>query len=164
MADYLTQTLIERAGGVNKLVQLTNDTGAGNAVDTDVLDQCIDAAEADVNACLNKGYTLPITVADHGQPAFNAVVQMCIRAVRYHLMARRPEMVARDGQIVEDYKAALELAIEMSKGHKAMPGDPPVVRSGPEAPFASIDTVSDLTSTERGSTCPVRKWTRESQG
>ena len=161
MADYLTQAIVERAIGANRLVQLTNDTGAGGAVDTNVMDQCIDAAEADVNACLNKGYRLPITVADHGQPAYNAVVQMCIRCVRYHLMARRPEMLAKDGQIVEDYKAALELAIEMSKGQKAMPGDPPVARSSPEAPACSIESVANLSADDRPE---VREWTRETQG
>lgn len=161
MADYLTQTIIERAIGTNRLVQLTNDTGAGNVVDTNVLDQCIDAAEADINACLNKGYRLPITVAAHGQPAYNAVVQMCVRAVRYHLHARRPEMLSEEDNIVRDYKAALELAIEMSKGHRAMPGDPPVARSSPEAPAASIESVALLGSDERPD---VREWTRETQG
>lgn len=160
MADYLTQTILENAFGAKRVIELTDDAGTG-AVVTAVLDGVIAAAEADVNACLNKGYTLPITVVDHGQAAYDTVVQLCVRVARYHLYSRRPEMIEPDGYIVNDYKAALELAIEMSKGTRAMPGTPPVQRSSPEAPAASIESVTNLSVDDRPE---IREWTRESQG
>jgi phage gp36-like protein len=160
MADYLTQTIAERAFGSKALVQLTNDTGSGNTVDTNVLDQAIAAAEADVNACLNKGFNLPVTVVANGQPAYDTVVQLCVRVLRYHLYFRRPEVMGPESPILLDYEAALKLAIEMAKGNKALPGDPPVPRAG-EHPYAQHSTVSTLSGTSKPTT---RNWNRNSQG
>jgi phage gp36-like protein len=160
MADYLDQTKAENAFGPRTLVQLTNDTGSGNTVNTTVLDQAIAAAEADVNACLNKGFTVPVTVARDGQPAYDTAVQICLRALRYHLFMRRPETMGPDSPILADYDAALKLALEMAKGRKALPGDPPVPRAG-EHPYANHSTVSTLSGTSKPVT---RNWNRNSQG
>jgi hypothetical protein len=114
-----------------------------------------------VNACLNKGFNLPVTVARDGQPAYNTVVQICVRALRYHLHFRRPEVMGgAESSIFLDYEAALKLAIEMAKGNKALPGDPPVPRAG-EHPYAQHSTVSTLSGTSKPTT---RNWNRNSQG
>jgi len=160
MADYLDLTICTNAvGGTGALARLTNDAGAGT-VDTTVLAQLIAAAEADVNACIYKGFQGPITVVDHGQRAYDTIVQLCTRVFKYHAFTRR-EIVQPDSQIQKDYETAISLAIEMAKGKKALAGIPPVVRTSPESPSVSDGNVSDLDSTARPAS---RRWTRESQG
>jgi len=157
MADYITQTDIERyCGGSDVVIQLTDDAGTGSVV-TAVLDECIADAEADVNARLNKGYTLPITVVDHGQMAFDTVKQLCLRTVRYHLMMRRPETVTE--VMANDYHEALKTAEAMAKGGHALPGDPPVQRSSPESSSGQNRIMADR------STKPTnRNWDRDTTG
>jgi phage gp36-like protein len=160
MADYLTQAICEVAvGGAGVLVKLTNDAG-GATTDATVLAQLIAAAEADVNACIYKGFQGPITVVDHGQRAYDTIVQLCSRVFKYHAFSRR-EIVQPDSQIQKDYDTAISLAIEMAKGKKALAGIPPVPRGSPESPSISNGNVNDQDTATRPAS---RRWTRESQG
>jgi phage gp36-like protein len=159
VAEYLTQTIMERHLGTNRLVQLTNDTGAGNVVDTDVLAQCMEDAEAEANMLVNTGFTIPITVAEHGQRAYDTMVMICKRICTYHLSKRRPEILDPDGTIAFDYKEVKKVAEKMAKGGHAMPGEPPVQRSSPEAPSASGRLLVDDSTKPNN-----RKWARDDTG
>jgi len=157
MADYLTQTILERRYGERAIIQVTNDAGT-DSVDTDVLDALIADTEADV-ASLVGVFPDPITVADHGQRAYDAMVQLCSRAFWYHATERRQSM--RTDSVRQDYELVIVAAKEMKKGIRALPGDPPVTRSTSESPIARHDTLADVTAVNRPAS---RRWTRESQG
>lgn len=157
MADYLSQTILQNALGAKFVIQSTDDAGTGS-VNTTVLAQVIAAAESDVNARLNTGYVLPITVSDHGQRAFDAVVSFCVRVAKYHLLYRR-NLIKEAA--ANDYSEALKSCERMAKGNIAMPGDPPVPRSSPESPQVQYESISTRTAINRPNN---RRWTKESQG
>jgi phage gp36-like protein len=157
MADYLDQTVLEHYYGDAKLVQLTN-SGSGTSVDTDVLDDLVSITEADIAALVGV-FPDPITIAGHGQRAYDAMVGLCCRAFEYHAARRRPHIMT-DG-VRQDYELVIVAAKEMKKGIRALPGDPPVPRSTSESPTARHDTLANVTSINRPAS---RRWTRESQG
>ncbi len=160
MADYLTQAVAQAFIGEKILIQLTDDDGDGN-VNTTVLDQMIKVAEGEVNSRLYKGFQGPVTVADHGQSAFDSVQSLALVCLRYHLYQRRPNLMTE--AYADAHVAALQDLTEMSKGAQALPGKDgqAVTRDSPETPSTDHSTVSTLTSSSRPTT---RKWTRNSQG
>ncbi len=133
MADYLTQAILEARYGTQRVKEFLDDDGDG-VVDTTRLDAVIADSEADVNACLNKGYVIPINVTDHGQRAYDAVVSLCARAAEYHMAVRRGQV---PDSVRDRYDTTLRLALEMAKGVRALPGEPPVPRTSPESSQAS---------------------------
>lgn len=155
MTDYLTLTVVQNALGIRFVKQHTDDDKDGTP-DPDVLTSLYSVAEADVNIRLNKGFVLPITVSEHGQRAYDAVVWLCIRAFKYHCHARRSTV---DEQIANDYDMTLKQAENMAKGSLALPGDPPVTRSSPESPQGSKRLLANV------STRPAnRSWSRDETG
>lgn len=157
MADYLTQTILENALSARTVIQCTDDLKTGS-VNTTVLAQVIADTESDVNPRINKGFILPITVVDHGQRAFDAVMSFCIRVAKYHLYLRRNLV---NEALANDYSEALKSAEKMGRGNLALPGDPPVPRSSPEALRVTSGSISTRTATTRPAN---RRWTKESQG
>ena len=155
MADYLTQTVLENALGVRFVLQHTDDDKDGS-VDSAVLAMLIKAAESDIHDCLNKGYVIPITVADHGQRAYDAVEALCVRAFKYHCHLRRSTV---DEQVANDYDKVIQLADNMAKGARALPGDPPVTRSSPESTQGSNRLLANVTNKPAN-----RVWSRDETG
>ena len=160
MADYVTQATLEAFIGAKLLVQLTDEGGTGT-VQTGPLMACISAGEGDINARLYKGFQGPITVAQHGQRAYDIASGLAHRTTRYHLFSRRPHLLDQNSWIVADYHAALDSATALAKGAQALAGDPPVPRTSPEAPAAASGNVNNRPSSTRPTS---RNWTRESQG
>jgi phage gp36-like protein len=158
MADYVTQSDLELLMGPASVIQLTDDAGVGT-VDTDVLDAIIANGEGEINAYLYKGYVGPITVAEHGQLAYNTVKQIALRVIRYQLYMRRVESVPE--QLIEDYSRALEQIEKMAKGSLSVPGDPPVPRTSAEASVGSAQTLTAYDVDDQ----PInRSWTKKQTG
>lgn len=155
MADYLTQAILEARYGTQRVKEYLDDDGDG-AIDATRLSAIIADAEADINACLNKGYSLPITVADHGQRAFDAVVSLCTRAAEYHMANRRGGVT---DAISDRYDTTLRIALEMAKGARALPGDPPVPRSSSEATKGSHRILAEVSVKPAN-----RTWSRDETG
>lgn len=157
MADYLSSAIMQARLGVSVVKQLTDDAGTG-AVITAILDDAIASGEADFGACIYKGWQGPITVAVHGQRAFDMAVQLSFRMARYHLYSRRPHLMGDNGGwVFADYEAAMKTTSEMAKGLKALPGIPPPPRDSPESPAAS-------SSNAENTTVPPRNWGRDNTG
>jgi len=156
---YITEARAKLRIPNSTLVQLTNDAGSGTTINSDVFTAVAEDVEAEVCGGLLKGFVHPITVETHGQDAFNAVVALCMHVLRWHLHMRKPETIVEG--LAVDYEKTLKRAVEMAKGKLAMPGDPPVPRSGPEAPAAASTNKNNVSSSSRPAS---RNWTRESQG
>jgi len=99
---YVTQTDLERALGLRKLIQLANDTPGAEAPDPEVLAPITAAASQIVDGYLRARYELPLA------PVPSVIADLALRLACYALYARRMESA-----VPETVKDRREQAIKL---------------------------------------------------
>lgn len=85
---YVTNNDIEERLGTAAYIQLTDDTGSGNA-DIDKVDEARLGAEGEVNSYLGRRYAVPIDLTLHAEVA-DVLKSFVLDLVEYRLHSRRP--------------------------------------------------------------------------
>lgn len=108
MSAYVTQAdLVPAYLEELDLVQLTQDDGSDDTVDTDTLDGVIVSASAEVDGYLGARYSLPFDETPQ------LVKDLTARVVVYQLYRRRGSVPE---QTLDDYKRVEALLTKLSKG------------------------------------------------
>lgn len=134
---YTDQTALELAFGAAAIVQLTSDEG--DVVDTDVLEEVIAAADAEIDGYLATQYDLPLASV----PAF--VRRLSADLVWYRLHLRRP--AGPSEQVTGVYDRAVKVLQRIADGKLSVGTVPaPAQNPGKAAILTSATRVFTRTS------------------
>ena len=124
---YIVETDLDEYISETTLVQLTDDDRTG-AVNSDIVTECIDGAEGEVNGYLSGLYTVPIAGTVPGTITEASVVLACRR-----LYLRRGAVPASFQDQVED---TMRLLVKIAEGKIKLDVD------GPTADFGSVEVTT----------------------
>lgn len=117
MGNYATQADIQdEFNDSTELAYLTS--GDASVLDTDALDDAIDAAEADLNTRIAMRYATPVSVSSDTTLAA-LLKRQTIKITRYYLFGRTNILPDR---VAVDYQNALDWADKIADGTYAMSG------------------------------------------
>jgi phage gp36-like protein len=119
--SYITQQELTRRFGEDEVIQLTDRARTG-AVDTDVLDQAIDDAGAEIDGYLAGRYRLPL------DPVPRALVPLAANIVRYRLYDD-----AAPDEVRSRYEDAVKFLTALAKGQFSL-GQPVEEESAADRP------------------------------
>jgi phage gp36-like protein len=116
MVSYATNADIEERLGTTTYIELTDDTGSGQADDDKVTESRL-AAEAEIDSSLGRRYAVPIEAT--GQPVLAAMLKrLTVDLAEYRLRCRRlpvPEETRRQRD------AAVLWLSQLTKGEVVLP-------------------------------------------
>ena len=152
MGNYVSQAELKSRFDGDAEVAFLTDTEETGVPDTGVLDDCIEAAEADINSRIGKRYKTPVVIS--GNTELTALLKRkTLDLAEYYLLARGPSVSdQKEKQALRVY----EWANAVSKGEFILSGavTPPST--------TSRDPLASWTGSDRDlSDVPTRIFSRE---